>query len=181
VSPDLGFGLLSALANAVGGILSRDLAIRLPPRQLIGPLFALNAIVVSPFALFIDGHLGPTTVILHGISVLLLIVTSVAVWDLFAHGDASATITAQSISPLPAALAVAVLLPATLEAVQVAAAILVVLGVLGALSRAFGPLSRRRSIVTILVAASGTGLVTVMGRLRSHEAAPVLETLINKP
>jgi len=175
MSPDLVFGLLSALANAVGGILSRDLAVRLPARQLIGPLFALNALVVAPLALFIEWHITPHIVLLHAISVLLLIATALAVWDLFAHGAASATVTAQSISPLPAALAVAVLLPGALDPLHVVAAVIVVLGVLGALSRAFGALSRRRTLVTVLVAAIGTGLVTVMGRLLADEGAGVFE------
>ena len=113
MSPDVIFGLLSALAGAVGGILSRDLAIRLPARQFIGPLFALNAIVVAPLAIFTEWHFTPTIVLLHAVSVLLLIATALSVWDLFAHGAASATVTAQSISPLPAALAVAVLLPSS--------------------------------------------------------------------
>lgn len=178
MSPDLIFGLLSALANAVGGILSRDLAVRLPARQLIGPLFALNALVVAPFAFFIEWHVTPHIVLLHTISVLLLIATALAVWDLFAHGAASATITAQSISPLPAAIAVAILLPGALDPVHVVAAVIVVLGVLGALSRAFGALSRRRTLVTVLVAAIGTGLVTVMGRLLADEGAGVFEIYV---
>lgn len=178
MSLDLIFGLLSALANAVGGILSRDLAIRLPARQLIGPLFALNAVVVTPFALFIEWHVSPAILLLHAVSVLLLVATSLAVWDLFAHGAASATVTAQSISPLPAALAVAVLLPGALDPVQVLAAVLVVLGVLGALSGAFGPLSRRRTILTVLAAATGTGLVTVVGRLLIDEGAGVIEIYV---
>ncbi len=175
MSPDLAFGLLSALANAIGGILSRDLAIRLPARQLIGPLFALNAIVVSPLVLFSPWHLSPTIGFLHLVSVLLLIGTSLAVWDLFAHGAASATVTAQSISPLPTALAVAVLLPATLDPLQVVAAVLVVLGVLGVLVGAFGSLGRWRTILTVLAAATGTGLVTVVGRLLIDEGAGVIE------
>jgi hypothetical protein len=47
-------GLLSAVSNAIGGQLSKGLAIRFPARQLIGPLFALNALVVLPAVPFVD-------------------------------------------------------------------------------------------------------------------------------
>ena len=174
----LGFGLLSAFANAIAGILSRDLALRMPARQLIGPLFALNALVVLPLAPFVEWHWSPTIALYHVVSVLLLILTSLSVWDLFAHGAASATVTAQSISPLPAVLAVALIIPDALEPVQVVGAVCVVLGVLGALSNAFAGLGRTRTIVTVLVAAAGTGLVTVMGGLLAREGAGIVETYL---
>ncbi|MBA3236553.1 MAG: EamA family transporter [Chloroflexi bacterium] len=175
---DLVAGLLSAIANAVGSELSRGLAIRFPARQLIGPLFALNALLVLPAAPFVEWTWSVEIVAIHLVSVGLLVMTSLAIWDLYDHGSAAATVTAQSISPLPAALAVAILLPGTLQPAQAVAAIVVVLAVLLGLSDSFGALSRRRSVVTVLTAAIGTGLVTVMGRLLADRGVGVVEAYL---
>ena len=175
---DVVFGLLSAVANAIGGELSKGLTLRYPARQLIGPLFLLNAILLAPFAPFQDWTWSATIVALHLVSVGLLILTSLAIWDLYDHGSAAATVTAQSISPLPAALAVAVVLPGTLEPVQVVAALVVVLAVLIGLSDSFGALGRGRTMLTVLVAAAGTGLVTVVGRLLADLDVSVVEAYV---
>ena len=171
-------GLLSAVANAFGGQLSKGLAIRFPARQLIGPLFALNALLVLPAAPFVEWTWSVEIVVIHLVSVALLVITSLAIWDLYDHGTAAATVTAQSISPLPAAMAVAILLPGTLEPAQVVAALVVVLAVLLGLSDAFGALGRRRSMTTVLIAAVGTGLVTVMGRLLADRDVGVVEAYL---
>jgi len=175
---DVLFGLLSAVANAIGGELSKGLTLRFPARQLIGPLFFLNALLVVPAAPFVDWTWSPQIVVLHLISVGLLVMTSLAIWDLYDHGSAAATVTAQSISPLPAAFAVALLLPGTLQPAQAVAAVVVVLAVLLGLSDSFGVLGRRRGMVTVLVAAVGTGLVTVMGRLLADRDVGVVEAYL---
>lgn len=172
------FGLLSAVANAIGGELSKGLTLRFPARQLIGPLFLLNALLVVPAAPFVDWTWSGEIVVIHLVSVGLLVMTSLAIWDLYDHGSAAATVTAQSISPLPAAMAVAVLLPGTLEPAQAVAAVVVVLAVLLGLSDSFGALGRRRGMVTVLVAAVGTGLVTVMGRLLADRDVGVVEAYL---
>ena len=172
------FGLLSAVANAIGSELSKGLTLRFPARRLIAPLFLLNALLVVPAAPFVQWTWSAEIVVLHIISVGLLVVTSLAIWDLYEHGSAAATVTAQSISPLPAALAVALLLPGTLEPVQATAAIVVVAAVLLGLSDAFGPLGRLRSVLTVLIAAAGTGTVTVMGRLLADRDVGVVEAYL---
>lgn len=175
---DIVFGLLSAVANAIGGELSKGLTLRYPARQLIGPLFLLNALLVMPAAPFVDWTWSVEIVVLHLVSVALLVVTSFAIWDLYEHGSAAATVTAQSISPLPAAVAVALLLPGTLEPAQAVAAVVVVLAILLGLSDSFGALGRRRGMITVLVAAVGTGLVTVMGRLLADRDVGVVEAYV---
>lgn len=175
---DVFFGLTSAVANAAGAVLSKSLAMRYPARQLIGPLFALNCLVVLPAAPFVGWRWSGEIVALHLVSGGLLVATALAIWDMYDHGSAAATVTAQSISPLPAMVAVAVLLPGTLEPYQVVAAVAIVLGVLLALSDAFETLGRRRSVMTILVAAIGTGLVTVVGRLLADRGVGVVETYL---
>jgi drug/metabolite transporter (DMT)-like permease len=171
-------GLLSAISNAIGSQLSKGLTLRYPARQLIGPLFLLNALLVVPAAPFVDWTWSAEIVVLHLISVGLLVMTSLAIWDLYDHGSAAATVTAQSISPLPAAMAVALLLPGTLEPLQAVAAVVVVLAVLLGLSDSFGALGRRRGMITVLIAAIGTGLVTVMGRLLADRDVGVVEAYL---
>lgn len=175
---DVIFGLLSAVANAIGGELSKGLTLRFPARQLIGPLFLLNALLALPAAPFVVWTWSAEIVVMHLLSVGLLVMTSLAIWDLYDHGSAAATVTAQSISPLPAAMAVALLLPGTLEPAQAVAAVVVVLAVLLGLSDSFGALGRRRGMITVLVAAVGTGLVTVMGRLLADRDVGVVEAYL---
>lgn len=175
---DLVAGLLSAVANSAGAILSKDLATRYPARQLIGPLFALNCLLLLPAAPFVTWTWSPLIVALHLVSGVLLVATALAIWTLYDHGSAAATVTAQSISPLPTIVAVALLLPGTLEPSVVVAAVVVVAGVLLGLAGSFGTLGRRRSAATILVAATGTGLVTVMGRLLADQGVGVVEAYV---
>ena len=42
------FGALAAFANAGQALISKELTLRAPARQLIGPLFLLNALLVLP-------------------------------------------------------------------------------------------------------------------------------------
>lgn len=169
------FGLLAALSNALSALLSKDLALRMPARQLIGPLFALNALVVLPLAPTASWHWSPTIIGLHLLSVVALSVSALAVWDLFANGAASAVTTAQAMSPLPAVIAVAILLPETFRISHAAAAVVVVVAVLAAITHAFGALGRRRTALNALLASAGTGLVTVLGRLLVDQGVGIVE------
>lgn len=101
-------GLAAASAQTIGVVLSQRLTDRLTARQLIGRLPA-GAAARRARGLATDGSDSA----LHAVETMLLIGTSVATWDLYAHGEAWATATAQSLSPLPAALAVALLCPAS--------------------------------------------------------------------
>lgn len=172
------FGLLSAVANGIGAVLSKQLTVRLPARQLIGPLFALNGALLLPAAPFVAWHWSPRIVLLHAVSAAVTSLTALAVWDLFDHGAASATTTAQSLSPLPAVLGTALLVPEAFDPVQAVAAIVVVVGVMGTLSRAFDGLGQARSAWTVAVAASGTGAVTVLGRMLVDAGAGVVEIYV---
>lgn len=172
------FGLLAALANTGQALISKELTYRAPARQLIGVLYACNALVLLPFAPFVTWAWNPTIVVLHLISVGLMVVTAICVWDLLDHGAASATTTATAMSPIPAALAAAIVLPATIEPVQVVAASIVVAGVLFALADAFSGLDRWGRSWRIVGAATGTGLLTVASRLLGDEGSGLVETYV---
>lgn len=173
-------GLLAALVQAGTGVLSKGLATRYPARPLIGVLLLLNCLLLVPFAPFVDWHLSTSIVILHVVSAVLLAASSVPVWDLFDAGAASATATAQALSPLAAALGTALLIPGSVTPTQVVAAVVVVVGVTWALRDAFIILGRRGSAIRILVAAAATGLLTVTTAMLADEGVGVVETYVTR-
>jgi drug/metabolite transporter (DMT)-like permease len=174
------FGVLAALANAATAILSKELTARAPARQLIGVLYAANALVLLPFAPFVDWTWSGEIVVLHLLSVALMVVTAICVWDLFDAGAASATTTATAMSPIPAALAVTLVLPGAITPLQVIAAFVVVAGVLFALSGAFGELGRWGSAWRVLGAAAGTGILTVLSRMLGDLDVGLVETYVTR-
>ena len=172
------FGSLAAVANAGQALISKELTYRAPARQLIGVLYLGNALVLLPFAPFVVWVWSPTIVAIHLASVGLMVVTAICVWDLLDHGAASATTTATAMSPVPTAIAAAILLPASVQPVQIVAALVVVAGVLLALADAFVGLDRWGRTWRILGAASGTGLLTVASSLLGEQGVGVVETYV---
>jgi drug/metabolite transporter (DMT)-like permease len=171
-------GLLAALVNAATGVLSKGLATRYPARPIIGVLLLMNCLLLLPFVPFVAWRWSETIVALHIASAVLLVVSSVPVWDMFDAGAASATTTAQALSPIAAAVGAALFIPGSVSALQILAALIVVVGVTWVLRDAFGGLGRRGSIIRILVAASATGLLTVATRLLADESVGVVETYV---
>lgn len=151
---------------------------RLPARQLIGPLYLANALVLAPAAPFAVWTYSPRIMLLHGIAVALMSLTALAVFDLFDHGRASSVTTAQALSPLPAVLAAVVLVPGSLEPLHALAAVSVVVGVLCTLSDVFGDLGRLRSLGTALVAATGAGTLTVVSKLLSEASVGLVQDYV---
>ncbi len=172
------FGFLAALANAGQALISKGLTTRAPARQLIGVLYLGNALVLLPFAPFVVWTWSPTIVALHLLSVGLMVVTAICVWDLLDHGPASATTTATAMSPIPAALGAVLVVPGSIEPVQIVAAVVVVGGVLLALSQAFAGLGRWGRSWRIVGAATGTGSLTVISRLLGDLDVGVVETYV---
>lgn len=170
--------LMSAVALAIGGVLSKRLTLTIPARQLIGPLLLINGLLVVPMAPFANWEFSRRIVLLHLIEIALLLISSLAVWDLFDAGDASATVTAQALSPLPATLAVALLLPAAFNPVQAVAAVIVVAAVIAGLSSEFPSLGRRRTLVTLVITAVASGLLTVTSRLLADQGVEVVPTYV---
>jgi drug/metabolite transporter (DMT)-like permease len=172
-------GLVASVTNAVQAVINKGLTDRFPARQLIGVLYLLNCAVLLPFAPWVaPWHLDAEVLLLHAISVALMAVTALCVWDLFDKGAASATTTATALSPIPAASATALLLPGSLHPVQVVAAVVVVGGVLWALQGAFVDIGRRGTVGRVLGAAIGTGLLTVASRLLADRGVGVVETYV---
>ncbi len=176
--PEVAFGLGAAIANVGVAVLSTQLAAKFPARQLLGPLFLLNCLLVLPSAPFVSWVWTPTVIALHIGTTVALVASSVAIWDMYDHGGAAPTVTAQSVAPLPAAVLAGVLIPGSVGPAQAIAAVVVVAGVLFALRDAFGALGRRRTAVSILIAAIGSGVITVFARLLSDKGAGVVEAYV---
>jgi drug/metabolite transporter (DMT)-like permease len=173
-----GLALLAALANAAQIVISKDLTRGLPARQLIGVLYLGNALVVLPFAPLVAWHWNTSIAALHLVSVGLMVVTAVAIWDMLDAGAASSTATASALSPIPAMVATGLLIPGSFVASQAIAATIVTAGVLLALLDAFEPLGRRGTILRVLTAAGGNGLLTVVTRLIGDAGAGVVDTYL---
>lgn len=170
--------LLAAVVNAGTAVLSKGLAERYPARPIIGVLLLMNCLLMLPFAPFVGWRWSPEILALHVVSAVLLVASSVPVWDMFDAGAASATSTAQALSPIAAAVGAAVLIPGSVSAVQLIAAVVVVVGVIWTLRDAFGRLGRRGSVVRIVITATGVGLLTVMTRVLADEGVGVVETYV---
>jgi drug/metabolite transporter (DMT)-like permease len=171
-------GLLAALTNGAQAVMNKGFTDRYPARNLIGVLYLLNFAVLLPLAPLAAWRWSPTIVALHLVSVALMSVTAICIWDLFDKGAASATTTAGALSPIPTAIATAVLVPGVISAWQVVASLVVMGGVLWALDGAFGSLGRRGTWLRILGAAIGNGLLTVASRLLGDEGVGVVETYL---
>ncbi|CAA9534946.1 MAG: hypothetical protein AVDCRST_MAG79-1270 [uncultured Thermoleophilia bacterium] len=155
-------GLVAAVLSALGAVRTKGLVGELPARQLIGPLFLLNAVLVVPGALLDPWVLDGRVLVLHVASIACMALSTLAVFTLFQHGSASATTTAVAISPIPAMVAAALLLDEHPEPLRVAAAGVVVVAVLAALPGSFATLARGPAVVAVAGAAVGNGVLTVL-------------------
>lgn len=160
-----GVSLLSAVLLAASGILSKRLTLTTPPRQLIGPLLVLNAAMVSVLLPVSEWTVSPTILAVLGLEAVVLVVISLAVWDLYGSGSAGATLMAQTLSPVFAVVLTAILLPDLFRIVPAIAACIIVVSVVSALMQAFSSLGRRRTLGSLLLAASGGGTLSVTSRL----------------
>src|SRR5581483_2918168 len=124
-----------------------------PPHQLIGPLFALNGLLLAPLLPFVHWHLTWAVAGLHLASIAALVVGSWCVFELFVHGSASAVSIAQAMAPLPAVAFTALLLATPVTRLQTVSAAIVSIAVLAAVGRSFGRLATRHAAALVAAAA----------------------------
>ena len=108
-------------------------------------------------------------------SVAVMIVTAVAIFDLFAEGSATAVTAGTAVSPLAALLFSALLLPAGAPTAEIVAAAIVASAVLFALTDSFAELTRGRAASLLGISAAGNGLLTVLGKELVDAGAGVVE------
>jgi drug/metabolite transporter (DMT)-like permease len=167
--------LLAAVSLAIAAVFTKRMVGTYPPRQLIGPLLGLNALLAVPFLPFVHWHFSLTILVLHFASVCTLVLSSWCIFELFVHGSASAVMVSQAMAPIPAVLFTAVLLAANVTWPQAVAAALVTLAVLAAIGGSFGALPARRAIALAASAASMSGLLLVLSKMLSQRGLGVAE------
>ena len=111
-------------------------------------------------------------------SVAVMIVTAVAIFELFAEGSATAVTAGTAVSPLAALLFSALLLPAGAPTAEIVAAAIVASAVLFALTDSFAELTRGRATSLLGISAAGNGLLTVLGKELVDAGAGVVEIYV---
>ncbi len=167
--------LLAAASFAVATIFTKRMVVAYPPQQLIGPLFALNALLVVPLLPFVHWHLSATIVLLHAGSVLCLVVGAWCIFKLFVYGSASAVAIGQAMAPIPALAFTALFLTGSVTWPQAAAAAIVSVAVLAAVGGSFGTLPSSRAIPLIAGNAALNGLLVVLSKLLTNRGLGVGE------
>jgi drug/metabolite transporter (DMT)-like permease len=167
--------LLAAASQSGATIFTKRMVIAFPPRQLIGPLFALNALLVVPALPFVHWHFSGTIVLLHLGSVFCLTVGAWCVFKLFVYGSASAVAVGQAMAPIPAVVFTALLLTASVTWTQAVAASVVSIAVLAAVGGSFGALPPSRAIPLVAANAGLNGLLVVLSKLLTNRGLGVAE------
>jgi drug/metabolite transporter (DMT)-like permease len=174
MSPTL-LALLAAASLAIASLFTKRMVGEYPARQLIGPLLALNSLLLAPLLPFVHWHFSWTIALLHLASIATLVVSSWCVFELFVHGSASAVAVGQAMAPIPAVIFTALLLATPVTWTQAVAAGVVSLAVLAALGGSFESLHASRAIALVAVAASSSGLLVVMTKLLTDRGLGVSE------
>jgi drug/metabolite transporter (DMT)-like permease len=174
VSPTL-LALLAAASLAVSSLFTKRMVVAYPPRQLIGPLFGLNALLVVPLLPLVSWHGGWEVLGLHAASVASLVVGAWCIFELFVHGSASAVAVGQAMAPIPAVAFTALLLASSVTWKQTIAAGIVSLAVLAAVGGSFGALRPAVAVAFVAVNAGLNGLLVVLSKLLTERGLGVAE------
>lgn len=170
--------LVAAASLAAGYALTKRFVAAYPPRQLIGPLYGLNAVLLLPAAPFASWRWSWHIALLLAVSVVAMAGVTLAIFDLLVHGSAGAVATGQALSPLPAVLFTGLLLPGGVSVLDALVAVALTAAVVLALGDAFGTLTRRRVGLIVLMGATGAGLLTVLTALLTREGVGIVEIYV---
>jgi len=165
----LALALAASTSTALGTVLTKDLVTRLPARQLIAPLFLINAGLAAPLV-FVPGlggdgtwHGGsPVVLALHACSVALMAMAAGSFFLLIDRGSASAVSIGTAISPLVTLLATPLLLAIAIPWGVIGGALTLVGGVLIALRGQFAGLRARAAVGLLALYAACQGLLIVL-------------------
>ncbi len=163
---------------AAGYALTKRFVLAYPPRQLIGPLYGLNALVLLPAAPFTVWHFTPRIVLLLAASVASTAAAAALVFELLSYASATTVATGQALSPLSAVVFAAILLPGRVGVLHATIAVLVAFAVLVSLGDVYGALSRRRAFLAAAGAASANGLLVVLTKLLTNAGAGLTEIYV---
>jgi len=175
-----GLAAASAATTAAGIYLTKGLAARATIWQTIGPLFAINALLVVPL---IPGggawHTAQPAVLgIHLGSAALLVVSTAGIFALITRGSASAVAVAQALSPAAALLVAPLLLGSATSPARWVAVAAVMAGATLPLHNAFSGLGSRLALALMSTIAITSGLLTVMTGLLAAWGVGLPETYI---
>ncbi len=131
--------------------------------------------MIVPAAPFVGWTVSWHIAAVLGASVAVMIVTAVAIFELFAEGSAAAVTAGTAVSPLAALLFSSVLLGAGGSTAEIVAATVVASAVLAALTDSFADLTRGRAAALLTISAAGNGLLTVLGKDLVDAGAGIVE------
>lgn len=176
----LALSVAATFAGAVGTYLTKSISLRMPTWQAVGPLFAINALLVVPLiALGPRWHTLTWPVLpLHLGSVVLLCGTTACIFTLITRGRASGVAVGQALAPAATLVAAPLLLGTQLQPLTVLAVLALMLGSLIPLRRSFSGIGSVGTVAILLALGLGTGLLTVFTALLAAEGVGLPETYV---
>lgn len=172
--------LAATAAGALGTYLTKSISLRMPTWQAVGPLFAINALLVVPLIPFgptwrtLDGQI----LLLHLASVALLCGSTACIFMLITRGRASGVAVGQALSPAATLVAAPLLLGTRLNALTVAAVAALMLGSLIPLRGSFAGIGSSGTIAVLLALGSATGMLTVLTAMLAERGVGLPETYV---
>jgi drug/metabolite transporter (DMT)-like permease len=134
--------------------------------------------VLLPFAPLTAWRFSPRIGLLLFASVATMAVAAALVFELLSYASAATVATGQALSPLPAVVFAAVLLPGRVGALHAVVAAFVAFAVLASIGDVYGALTRGRALLAAAGAATGTGLLVVLTKLLTNEGAGLTEIYV---
>lgn len=171
------YGLLAALSTAIGLMLTKSITTRMPAWQVVGPLFLLNALLVTPAVPFGPEWRLPSLriVTLHAASTILLMAGAACVFLLITRGRASSVSVGRAVSPISVLVAAPLLLGTVESPVLIFGAIVVMIGALVPLRHEFEGLNSSLTLGILIFLGLAEGMVTVLTAMLSLEGVGLPE------
>ncbi len=172
--------LAATAAGALGTYLTKSISLRMPTWQAVGPLFAINALLVVPLIPLGAPWqvLDPSILALHLFSVVLLCGSTACIFTLITRGRASGVAVGQSLAPAATLIAAPLLLGVQLQPLTVLAVFVLMLGALIPLRRSFVGIGSSGTVAILLALGLGTGLLTVLTAMLAAKGVGLPETYV---
>ena len=176
----IAIALAAALCGAAGTFLTKGLSIRMPAWQVVGPLFAINALLVLPLIPFGSAWrtFDTSILLLHAASVAVLCGSTACMFALITRGRASGVAVGQALSPAATLLAAPILLSVAVTPVAVLAAGALMVGSLIPLRRSFDGIGSFAVVMLLLGMGLCNGMIGVFTAMLAVRDVGLAETYI---
>lgn len=176
----IALALTATACGATGTFLTKSLSIRMPAWQVVGPLFAINALIVTVLIpLGTEWHtFDPAILAIHLASVAVLCVSTACMFGLITRGRASGVAVGQALSPAATLIAAPLLLGALITPFTVLGAMALMLGALIPLRRSFEGIGSIGVVGILLVMGLCNGMVGVLTAMLAVRDVGLPETYI---